>query len=182
MKGTEIVSGELSPEISPVIVVEDDTAEWQFLQGVRLCASSLAQGAVVAQNTMFRYRNPVGSGVIARFDVWGVTPTTDCSFVAGYSSGAADFATAGATALRDHRWQQAAGSKTAIQVSRANDITFVLTDGFWGWDGLADVSQRYDQPLILLPGEAIDLGTITLNVEIRLFSTWTERQLPALEA
>lgn len=180
MKGVQQVSSELSPEISPVIIVEDNSAEWQFLQAVRLCSSSMLQSAVAGETTIFRLRNPVSSGVIGRVDYIGISGDVEFPWFVGFGTATADLGTPGATALRDHRWATGANATTLI-ASRANNVALSFTDSILGMFLLGNTFVAYEKPIILLPGEILELGTPFLNVALRLVLSWTERQLTTLE-
>ena len=180
MKGVEVVSAELSPEISPVIILEDNTTEWQFLQAVRLCVSSFIQQGVALQNTIIRARNPAGSGVIAVVTRVAYSPNITSQFLMGFANTLADLPTAAATAVRDHRWASAANPTTLV-VSRSNDVGFSFSDSLWATDSLGFTPQLFDSPFVILPGETIEMGTTTPEVTLRMGLSWTERQLPRLE-
>jgi len=181
MKGQEMVAGELSAEVSPVIVLEDNAAEWQFLQRVRLCTSVMLQGNVAAQNGLFRLRNPAASGVIAVVNKLGINGTLPFRVSLGYASAAVDLGTPGTTAVRDSRWILPA-NPTALIASRANNVTISLISSLWIASTLASTLVRYEHgPIIMLPGDVIEWGTSTLNITLETTVDWTERELPALE-
>jgi len=181
MKGQEHVAGELSPEVSPVIIIEGNDAEWQFLQGVRLCVSSLIQGAVAAENSIVRYLNPAGSRIIARFDFVGISTNAGSNLLAGYGQTQANLATVGATGLRDHRWVSGGTNDTAVVASRGNNVSLNFNSGLFNYEVIPSVFTVYSQPFIVLPGESLELGTSTTNIDLEVSVTWTERQLPSLE-
>lgn len=181
MKGQEIVSGELSPEISPVIVIEDNSAQWQFLQGVRLCQSSAIETATVAQNTVFRYVNPATSGILAQFSLVQMATGIVSDVTAGYGLIQTPFGTQAATGLRDHRWVAGGTVATAILGSRGNGVALGFSQGIFNTRVLADSPFKYEQQFIILPGESLELGTFTVNVDVAVTLAWTERTLPSLE-
>ena len=183
MKGQEVVSGELSPEVSPVIVLEDNAAEWQFLQKVRMCSSVMIQGAVVGQNTLFRLRNPAASGVVAVVKTLGASSdVVGWRVQMGYSPlPTSDLGTAGVTAVRDSRWGNPPNPTTLI-ASRANNVALNFSSSLWAGKGVANEIVTYlHGPFLLLPGEAVEWGTISNNINIESTMTWTEREFPALE-
>lgn len=181
MAGVVEVAQELAPEISPVIVVEDNSADQQFLQGVRLCCTGAVQPAVVGVNTLFRFRNPVGSGVLAVFNQVMMSPTVTSTLLCGYGVAQVDLPTAAATGLRDRRWERGTPSSTTIIGSRANNVAIAFSTAIFAVRVSANFPIIYNEPLILLPGETLEMGTTGLNLEIHLGNTWTERALPLLE-
>lgn len=182
MKGQEIVSGELSAEVSPVVVLEDNAAEWQFLQKVRLCTSVMVQPAVAAQNTLFRLRNPAGSGIIGVVGKLSFAATVSgMALNLGYANTLTSLATAGSTAMRDGRWGKPT-NPTALIASRANNVAINLQSSLWVTFTLASTLNVYPHGrFIVLPGETIEWGTGTLNISIGTTVDWTERELPVLE-
>jgi len=181
MAGVVEVAQELSPEISPVIVVEDNAADLQFLQAVKLCCAAPLQPAVAAQNTIFRFRNPATSGVIASFSRVIMTSDVAALLLLGYGSTQADLATVGATGLRDRRWERGTPTSTVLQGSRANNVALAFETAIFTLFVSANTPLIYPEPFVLLPGETLELRTQNVNVGIGLGLTWTERGLPALE-
>lgn len=180
MKGQEMVAGELSPEVSPVIVVEDNSAELQFLQGVRLCTSVMAQPAVASQTSLFRIRNPAASGVIATVTYLSMTANITITLNVGYGATQTELGTVGATAVRDGRWSRPT-NPTALIASRANNVAINLQSSLWVARFLQDTMVQFKESFVLLPGESIELGSPSNNVALQTAIYWAERQLPALE-
>ena len=182
MKGVVDVAGELSPEVSPVIVLEDNSLEWQFLQQVKACCSATLEPANAGFESVVQWLNPAGSGIIAVFSHVGVSvgPVININF--GYALVAAALPTAGATAVRDHRWSTAA-DPTSVRVSRDNTGTVIaLASSIFITRSPANRPFSWEQPVVLLPGEALQLGSGgSLALDIRATAVWTERALPALE-
>jgi len=183
MKGQETVASELSPEVSPVIIIEDNDAQWQFLQGVRLCSSAMLQGTVVAQNNIFRLRNPAGSGVVGEVNVLSMSGNiAGMVFNLGYGVTQAELGTAGTTGLRDSRWGTGIDNTTLI-ASRANNVALNFASSIWITRAFPDHQWVYPHGrFIILPGESIEWGTASVNLTLVTTVDWTERQLPALEA
>jgi len=71
IKGKE-ASPLLSPEIQPVIVIQDDAPELDFLSGVRRYAGTGAQVGAAGEFSEIFLINPVGSGVLAVVESWEV--------------------------------------------------------------------------------------------------------------
>ena len=181
MVGQTMVAGELSPEVSPVIVLQGNDPDQQFLQGVRLCFSSMEQPAVAAQNTLFRILNPQGSGVLASFSHVSFSHHNSVAtvFNMGYGTTVASLPTAGATAIRDQRWL-AGTNPTSLIASRSNGVGIALLQGLWTVSSNVHDPMKYEVPFILLPGEILEFGG-GVNIIVRFNAAWTERPLPALE-
>ncbi len=185
MKGVSEVAGELSPEISPVMVLEDVSLEWLFLQQVRACGSATVLVGNVANESIIRWRNPAGSGVIARFTHLDYFATQNVIHTWGYSTPAVgDLPTASVTAVFDHRWADSGGvDRTTIRTSRTSaGTTIALASSIFVASPQLQTAYQWDGEIILLPGEAVELGSSgSVDVNLNASARWTERQLPALE-
>lgn len=181
MKGVTVVSAELSPEISPVIVLEDNALEWQFLQAVRACGSAILEDGAVSFQTLIRWNNPVGSGIIAVFRHLDISADALTTINWGYGNNIGELLTARATAVFDHRWATAT-SPTAVTASSSDDATVIsLASSIFVTRSVADTPYHWDGEVILLPGESLELGSGSTQLAVRVNTRWTERQLPALE-
>lgn len=183
MKGVEMVAAELSPEISPVFILEDNSIEWKFLQQVRVCTSGILQVGGAGFESLLRWSNPSISGVIAIFTHLDVMLGSLSSVNFGYATVPGTLGIPAASTVLDHRWATAA-SPTTIVPSRDNaGATISLSSTVFIARVLIDVAFHWDGQLVLLPGEALEFGAPgSLNLDIRANARWTERQLPALEA
>ena len=66
MVGQLEVAAELSPEVSPTVELESaQNQEWDFLKGVKQCATSEEIAANAGAGGQFRLRNPPDSGTLA---------------------------------------------------------------------------------------------------------------------
>lgn len=181
MKGVPVVSAELSPEISPVIIVQGNDPDQQFLQGVRLCVSAIGVNGVAGNPSLVRWRNPENSGVIAVFERFWFSIENSGQMNVGYAAVQADLPTASASGLRDHRWA-GAPDNTTIRASRTAAGTGLnLADSLMVARLTSGRPFTYPQPVILLPGETIEAGTIGVDTEFTAVAIWSERQIPALE-
>jgi len=183
MKGASDVATELSPEVSPVIVLEQAGAEWEFLQGVRLCGVSTLLLGVAANRSILRLRNPLRSGVIATVTQTEYVSTAlpDVNLQRGREQ--VDLATIGATAVRDTRWgPQSALFRTALQASSTNGGAVPAgEDVLWRIRTLANTRNIYSSHYVLIPGDSVDLSTVTVNTPIIGTFTWKERPVAPLE-
>jgi len=183
MKGQEVVASELSPEVSPVVILENAGAEWDFLKGVRGCRCSQDEPGVALNTTVFRLRNAQDSGVIAIIDelVMSIGPGATVSINRGQIFG--DLATGLVTVVPDLRWGAVGATTTALTFS-------VTTAGLLGPAGdeiavenRTNRNMRYRQPIVLIPGTSLDWGTVPgeTAIPIRTYVSWRERQIPQLE-
>jgi len=182
MKGVEVVAGELSPEISPVFILEDNSIEWKFLQQVRVCGSAIIQNGAAGNETLVRWQNPVASGIMAVFSHLDYTASLDENFNFGFTVTTAGLATPGVTAVFDHRWDTGL-NPTAVKVTRTSAGATIALGGSVFVTRVA-INNRYpwDGAVVVLPGEGLEFGSPgTFAVNIRVNARWTERHLPALE-
>ena len=183
MKGVTEVAGELSPEISPTFVLEGPGAEWDFLKAVRGCRCADEQLGAVGFASVFRLRNPVGSGVIAVVDAVAVTPegTVQIGVARGQIFG--ELANLLVTVVPDLRWGAVGATTTTLIFSSA------AAGGGPGGDVIARARPLgltewlYREPIVLMPGTNLDwgMGFGSTNENVHGWAAWRERQLPALE-
>lgn len=178
MKGVEVVASELSPEISPVVVLEDNAPDLQFLKAVRLCGSADTAAAAAGFFGRVRLRNPATSGVIATVTRSTLSSTSTQQYTGFLIVTATDLASIATGVILDGRWQGAVGG-TALRTS------------FQSIAGAASGSRVLDQQggqvglqgdsIVLIPGDALDFQLNTLNLELHFWLRWSERRLPELE-
>lgn len=183
MRGESFVLDELSPEISPVLVLEAERPEWQFLKGQKLNCCLIQTLPVAAQTSLFRLRNPAASGVFAIFE-WIYFSTnsvaTEVVFFRSTESGS-DLANALGTHSRDLRWQPIGNNASALSASWANNI---------GASGLSfhrtflaiNAEREYRPAFILPPGFVFEIFTQAPNSDLRGSVNWLEKRLDDLEA
>lgn len=180
MKGVVQVAGELSPEISPVMVLEDNAIEWQFLQQVRVCGSATLVPGIGGNPSVVQWNNPANSGVIAVFSHLDFQMDILASANFGYSAAAA-LASAASTAVFDKRWGTQT-DPTTIRVTSTNaGVGIALTSSIFVARLNSNRNYPWEGQVVLLPDDSLEFGTPGLNVGIRVNARWTERQLPALE-
>lgn len=184
MAGQVEVSGELSPEISPVLLLEGPTAEWAYLKGLRLSAASAEIGASVGNIGGWRLRNPVDSGAIAVLE--GTLFTVDTSsirVVLTLGQETVDLASIAETTVRDSRWGPSGvtGRNALILSTQALAAPPGQDRGLYNSRMIAAAEAGYEVPVVLMPGDAVDGATVGTNIAIQLSLWWTERALPRLE-
>ena len=184
MKGQTVVAGELSPEISPTFNLENPTAEWDFLKGVRGCVCTDELAAGVGFTSRFRLRNPQDSGVIAEVSLLEMSGTLNPEFSVARGQIFGELTQALVTVVPDLRWGSVGTTTTALLFSGDNasaagpagDLiatTKVINNTVWS----------YRVPIVLVPGTSLDWGLSAGSTNSRVFThaAWKERQLPALE-
>lgn len=183
MKGASIVSGELSPEISPVFVLEGPAVEWEFLQGVRICGVTTVVAAVVGNRSIARLRNPLGSGIIATVTLVEQSTQGVAEVELQLGRAQVNLAITGATAVRDSRWSPTSVLfRTAMQASStAAGAVPEGEDVLWRTLLPDNVEGRYRQGIMMQPGDSLDLSSTTLNVTMHATYAWKERPVAPLE-
>jgi len=178
MKGVTEVAGELSPEISPVFILESDLPEWNFLKGTKLMSGVWTRGPVAAQNSAVRLRNPAGTGVVAIInEIQGESNNASVIIVAR-DTDQGNLATILPSVSRDTR-TPATDSSALIQSTGNNVAT--LGESFLTFQILATTTFRGTPSLVLTPGFQMQLTCLTVNSDIRGFFQWRERRLDVLE-
>lgn len=183
MAGVEDVSADLSPEVSPVVILEGPTSDLLFLKGVRQVFFALTVNAAAGFNSKIRIRNPPGSGVIALIRrITMISPTTTDLRIR-VNQFTTDLTVADTT-VPDPRWGAlglgipastlvASGSADQASAPGGEPILEVLT--------LANTPVVFGEEMPLLPGVALDMGHPSTNISLRVWATWTERGFPELE-
>lgn len=177
------IAGELSPEISPVLVLEMDRPEWCYLKNERCCCGLASCAATVGQPALVTFRNPAGSGVLIVIDAVQVAsnpanvPFAMTVFLGGQR--AADLTTVSAfTMPRDSRYQ---GARPAGRIS------FNLAGAGTQGTGVEIVTSSQGgmllntPPIILTPGFSVDILETNTNLEIEVNFRWSERELRQYE-
>lgn len=178
MKGVTDVSAELSPEISPILVLETERPEWEFLKNEKLMSAVFALGGVVAENTVFRLRNPTGSGVVAVIARIEFSTDATTAFIVERDDDNGNLATVTPTVSRDTRLPVL----NASVLVASGDTNVVLSGESWlTGRTIANVTNQFPAPFVLTAGNEIDIASIATNVVVRGFVHWRERRLDAME-
>jgi len=184
MAGISSVSADLSPEISPVVVLEEPTNDWLFLKSVRQVFVAQTVAAAIGFTSKFRIRNPVGSGVLAVMRTITMTSPTTTDLRVNINEQTVDFSVSEPTTVPDSRWNAlgSAAPTSSLVASSANDQATPPAG-----DPLLEVLTLGNTPVVLaeafpmLPGTTIDFGHPSVNISLRVWCSWIERTLPALE-
>lgn len=182
MKGpASLVS--LSDEAQAVVPLWNGV-ENRFLEQWYRYATNGFQGAVAAQNSAVRLRNPANSGVICVIEsIMAYTTSAALTELAleEKASGNTDLAATANGVRLDPRQQ---GSSTAIlsvgagaAIGLGNQIEFGLSSG--AASPLPTVQYIYtaDQELAILPDQAYQVITGAVNSTVRVSYVWRERAL-----
>ncbi len=183
MAGANIVASELSPEISPTIEVEGATPEWAFLKGLRLAGAGTLVTAGAANVSSARLRNPGNSTTIAVITQVQVRPVAVQGLQLQLGEIAVDIGAVLLTRVRDSRWNPSGGAGRNVLVLSSTNSGGGLIGGVLAQSvAAANELFTYDQGILLLPGDALDITGVINNSAIHLTLAWTERGLPDLEA
>ena len=180
MGGMEDPAGELSPEISAVLVMENDRPEWKYLANEKLCAGVGVEIASGAFLTASRLRNPVGSGVLAVVEFIRISMTLAGRYSMRFGLITTDRATAQSAITVDARFAIANVAPALVLSSSA--AAFASSVTFDSSDVLASAPVVYEQKIILFPGSALEIGSTAINTGTTVAFSWRERAFQPFEA
>jgi hypothetical protein len=184
IKGTVPVST-LAPEIMPVHTDFSGT-ENRYLEGWNRFGIQVQQAAVAAQTGGVRLRNPTGSNVIIVVEKLlyaNLTPTADTGQLL-ISTATADLATI--VALTNARFDPRGNPQpTAVMSSTTNPGSLGPGTAKAAWQ--ANATSNYDvigtdiQEFPLLPGDAAQVQSVAVNLQVNVIWWWRERFLEESE-
>jgi len=183
MAGVTDVSADLSPEISPVIVLEGPTPDLAYLKGERQVFCAATVSAVAAMNSKARLRNPPNSGVIAILKSLTMVSPTTTDLRVNINQFTTDL-TLVDTTVPDPRWGAlglAIPASTLVASTTNSQASAPGGEPMLEVTTLANVPVVLAEPFPLLPGVAIDFGHPSVNIPLRFWVTWSERSFPVLE-
>lgn len=182
MAGQTIVSGDLSPEISPTIQIEGESPEWNFLKSKRDCFGGNEITSSGANTSKFRLRNPLDSGVIAVVEAVGFSTLTTSKVAIRVNAQTIDLSATVIGSVPDSRWGIIGTARAALHLTTTvGQTTAPAGDTMVMIHLLANTPWVFTQKFVLLPGTNIDFGSDSTAVELRAWVNWTERGLPELE-
>jgi hypothetical protein len=169
----------LAPEVFPVIIASDPSAEESLIRGIYLSNGGGLQAAGVGAYSHFRLANIAGSQMLVILEnvvyltagnadvAWGVEPITTL------------YANAHATGVRDTRiTPSTVGRQCAAVLSSETNITLPCAGG--KRMGLmfcpSSVPQRQEFPMVIAPGTSFNIGTNTANITLYVYLQWRERR------
>jgi len=184
--GTEVVAGSLSPEISPIWIVQSDDQDIEFLKNVRRCAVGIDLNGAAGFFTRFRLRNPVGSGVIATvtgMDIVDTTATTP--FTGARGNETTDLALGSVpTTVIDPRWEAQTTTGSTLILSVDNTLAIgPVGDNLFRVTKLLNETYRMPPVLqvVLTPGSNFDWASVLFAQNLQTSVSWVERAFPELE-
>ncbi len=184
MKGQEIVSGDLSPEISPVLELESAAdQEWDFLKAVKQCSCAERVQANAGGGGHARLRNPPDSGVLLVVSQLIMRLAIVADVAVNFQQSTADLLNTGLTTARDGRWNQSTLSQSAARFSftAASGAVPTAAGTVFRSAILANTTLILGLQLILPPGFAVEFGCLNPSIQVDLGADWKERALPRLE-
>ena len=173
------IAAQLSPEVSPVLVLESDRAEWLYLGNQRLMGGRIAVAAQAASPSVGRIRAPSNSAILGVIELIIISSTSAIEASLRLGTATADRATALTVSPRDSRWQ---GTLTAGALKMSQDNAAFAGNEFLEVS-LAANTPLYIKPagIVLVQGNHLDLGTTTLNVPFNATVFWREREIGQFE-
>ena len=181
IKGAAPVS-QLASEIIPVIPLFHGV-ENRYLDGWQTFGTSPNLAASAANEGGFRFRNPIGSNVVAVFERIEIQETTADHIALRWGQPTVDLASVVALVGNrfDFRGQQAS---TLIFSSQNTAPTVPVMANQFSFSGpfiAANTPYNYiltiDQELPLLPGDGLQIESLTVNQAIQVAVKWRERFL-----
>jgi hypothetical protein len=172
------VAAELSPEVSPVLVLENDRPEWLFLSNQRALSCQLGTLAASAATTTGRLRNPTGSNVLAVVTNISGSAQAAARLSVFIGTATTDLATSQNPIALDSRYSLLGGA--ALKASREGVAPTGL--GIEGYDVLATTRVVFQSPpIVLLPGSHMDFCVNTADVAGLFNVRWREREIGRYE-
>jgi len=173
---------EFSPEISPVIVLENDRAEWCYLKNEKCCAANVNVPANAGQIGMVRFRNPTTSGalmVITNINVSPVSVAALMLVIITLGKAAGDLATGSGT--KEARDSRLFGNKPSALLTYDN--TGAAASGTTVEFGSSSQGfyQASSPPFVVAPGGSVDIQLNVSNLQAFFNLQWSERELRRYE-
>lgn len=181
MAGQESVAEHLSPEVSPTIQIEGESAEWDFLKGVRGCFGSSSVAGAAGFTSKWRLRNPAASGVIAVVRYMSASPNGTTTFVVARAQPTVDLPVPVITVPPDLRWGGGVLNTSLILSSDNTAVGGPIGDQLAQTRILANGEFIFPLEVPLLPGASFEFGTTTVNITTKAWVHWVERRLPPME-
>lgn len=177
MVGARAPAGELSPEVSAVLCLENDRVEWGFLRQQIFCGALGSMNGVAAQTCNARIRNPANSGVLARVLAANVAVLAASTVQAYRGVAVTDFTTPMNANALDSRATQGACIVSAQNAGAASGTKVEETN-----IGISTPYLYITSPWVTLaPGGSYDLANATVNVGSYFSFVWFERPVQPTE-
>jgi len=179
MKGVTEISAELSPEVSPVFILEAERPEWEFLKGEKLMASVFSVTGVAAVNSAYRLVNPATSGVIAIItDIFFFVDVNGAVSIFERNATQGNLAAILPTVSRDSRLPILNASSCIASVATniaASGEAFIISQI------LANTREHWQPNYVMGAGQQLQISTTGVNITLRGAVWWKERRLDVLE-
>jgi hypothetical protein len=180
MKG-EAVAPQLGNEITPVWLFFNG-AENRYLEGWDRFGVWQQQANVAAQTSAAQLRNPTGSNVVAVVEKVVVVPSLADQPQLSHGPQGADLGTVDTATFA--RWDPRGRTNPSLIFSRANNVTGIANTK--AQLGLAaqtsgDFIITDIQEVTLLPGDALRVNSIAVNLTLSVAWWWRERALEESE-
>ncbi len=180
MSGASDVTTELAPEISAILTLEQERAEWEFLKGQRLmsCPAVIPGAALLV--SAHRLRNPAASGVVAVISSIHIAQTGGAAEVIRLTRAAesADLASLTPTVARDTRYP---GINQSALIASAGNPEIFAGDVWHVSVSLTGDTKNIYVPFVLTPGNQIDATTNSDNFSLEITWHWLEKRLDQLQ-
>jgi hypothetical protein len=177
MKG-EVPSPQLSSEVNATVTFFWGV-EMRYLEAWQRFGETFLQGAVAAQNSAVKFRNPAGSNVIAVLEKLVIFEATADTFFIDNSGPDTDLTGASG----GHRMDSRGSQNSTLLVSGGNNVATATT--VYGTNVQAsiplDVIVFEEQEIPILPGDNLLIRSLGVNVAIRVSFMWRERFLEESE-
>lgn len=184
-KGVEDVASELSPEISPVFILESNRPDWLILKAERMVSLSDEHTSGATIGPTMRLRNPLNSGVLATVHAIYMSATVNSSFEIRHTISNNNLAGGGdAISTREGRSLPSLGVNKSAMAGSFSLTIAPVGDLIFTASILARVLLPVKEAIVLSPGRAIDIGIPSPASAKTFFGNFlfTERRLPDLEA
>lgn len=170
----------LAPEVMPVVLAAEYTAEQNFWAGVGLRATRVTTPLDAANFSGFRLRNPAGSRTLivvervyigkptAQSVQMGVTPA-DTNLSSVSASGSRDTRTPPTTATQQSTAIASVGIAGTPTFTTSGKVLF-LSPGF-----VAVNAERWDVEVVLAPGTSFEMWSNAVNQNFQTTVLWRER-------
>jgi hypothetical protein len=179
MAGIQSPAADLSPEISPVLVLEIDRPEWKYLGNERFESGNIGVTSGAAAPGYTRLLNPTGSGVLAIIEKILVHTVTAAGaiYVVRMAFGQVARTNVGTAVNRDTRFRMGSAACTISQdgaaaVGTATESASILA---------SEPRELSSCPIILGPGGSVDVGTDAFAKNIEVSYHWRERAIEPFE-
>lgn len=174
---------QLTPEIMPVAVVQDDTPELQFLKGSSLLIAGQKTGNAVGKQAYVQLSNPLSSGLIIRCNGSISNPQPATAQDMGYGITTISTRTPTRVQPRDSRVND---QLAAVQFGPGNFVggSDLGGDGIGG-PALTDVPRLVmaalavfviPETFVLHPGNAFTIWSNDTNLPVQAIISWSARR------